>query len=734
MNGADGERQIEQAVTAWARTVFAAPRHLAALVTGIEHRDEVIERVAAHVVRREIYEARSATTERRSSRPRVDRAVIDPFAHTAETLRADSEYVAPCAGCNASGVMPCGPCHATGNGRCPSCHGSGKERSAKTGRPIQCKSCRATGVAPCRNCAGRGSVYCGACAGSGHQLAWLTFRDSERWEIDLPSASPLVIAHRVLGQHRVLNRAELAMVTVLEDKVRNGPLDLRELADGDRPVVRAQLARLEPRGERVVHQQYLKLAAIRRDVTFEMCGTRATLSLTGNALVGATTPAVLRPIRRRLYAWIALAVLVMLAGLGTCAAAIGTSRYFERARAGAGFLTMIAVACAVPALGAILRSWRGGLRFHPIRWPVLAWSAGAVMALASICVVGLASRPAASEVQRALAANDIAQARAVVEALEERDGATPEVRALEDRIALAEAHRASDADRLRMLDAITARKGPAAASAADEARAKRLETIRQLVATQHAAEALKMLDASFAGDTSTPIAEERARAHDVAGAACTTAACRLDEAIQATAARTTPARTAAVDRARAQAFEAIDPGRAPGQPDAGATLARLRQLRQLRDAGIAIGNVATTDAALQARAHDAVAFADAERAKVPMLSSQLDVIEELLEASSSPSGGVRSIALDEGTVYLALDRAGKCTGVYAIGDKAAERELRSRSWPAARLLSQAVGRPSALQPPSAGASTSRWFAGGAAVVARWESGKLVELRIGDATP
>ncbi len=733
MNGTEGDaRRIETAVTAWARSIFSAPRRLGDLVTNIERRDEVIERVATHIVRREIREVRTATGERRSTRPRIDRGSVDPFAHTIDTLKADSEYVAQCGACAASGLMRCAGCNGTGHGRCPSCHGSGKELSAKTGRPIKCKSCKATGSAPCRACAGHGSVHCRACAGSGHQLAWLTFEETRRCEVVVPSNSPIVLTNRVLREGRPVRRDELVTVAVVDEKASDGPLDLRQFAEPDRQAVLAQLSRIDPRLERVLHQQYLKLTAIRCDVTYEMCGTTATLSLSGTTLAGATTPEAVRPIRRRLYAWCTLCGFVAIAGSIVRGAVVGSSSYFRDARAASGLLIAVAVGCAIPAIGAVLRSWRGGLRFHPTRWPTKAWSAGALVALVLIVVVGLSARPSASEVQRALVVNDVAKARSIVDALEEHDGATRDMADLRDRVTLAEANKLHGDERLRLLDTVAARNGAAAAGAAAESRAQRLDQVRQLIATQHAVDALATLDKSFPGDRTVPVAEERARAHEATAGACATTACRLGEAIQAAAARTTPERATTVERAHAQATEVLDVRRV----DAKATLPRLQQLRQLRDAGAATAKVALDDTDLQARAHDAIAFADAERTKVPLLTNDLAVAEELLGAAASvrTDGSVSSIALDEGTVYLSVDRAGRCTGIYAVGEQAAKRELKSKAWPAARLLSQAVGRASVVQPPSPGASTSRWYAGGTPIVARWQAGVLVELRIGDATP
>jgi hypothetical protein len=723
------ERHIENAVTAWARTVFSAPRRFHELVTGVESRDDVIERVATHIVRRELREVRTATAERRGTRPRVDPSSVDPFVHTHDTLKADSEYIAQCAGCRASGLMVCGPCHGTGHGRCPGCHGTGKVPSPKTGRPIQCKSCRATGSAPCRNCAGQGSVHCRACMGSGHQLAWLTFEAAQRWEVAVPTSNPIVVSHPALQHGRPMAPADLATMTTVLERSRPGPLDLQELPEPDRQTVGRQLRNVDPRLERVQFQQYLKLAALRRDVTFEMCGTTATLSLTGTQLVGATTPEVLRPIRRRLHAWIALGTLVGLAGLALRSSMLGSSSYFDAASNASAVLVAAALGCAIPALGAVLRSWRGGLRFHPIRLTTRLWSAGAGTALVAIAVLGIAVRPDPADVQRAIAANDLARARAIVRALQETRGETPDTAELEDRVTLAEAGKLRGQARLELLDAVAARRGAAAGGAAADARAQRLDEVRQLIAAQRPTEALAVLARFFADDRSVPVAEERARTHDASLTSCPTAACQLGEAILARDARSTPERVAAVAAARERVAAALGE-----QITAGETLSRLQQLRKLHDAGVATTKVASDDADLQARAHRAIDTADAGRAAVPLLGNDLAVAEELLAASTSGPGGGPAIALDGVTVFLSLDRKGRCTGIYAVGDKAAGRAIKSDAWPSTRLLSQAVGRPSPLQPPAGQQPTTRWYAGGTPVVARWLAGAPIELRIGDATP
>jgi hypothetical protein len=730
MTGHDDERGIESAVIAWARSVFSAPRRLDQLVTSVEARDEIIERVATRIRHRELREQRVATSERRSTRPRVEQSSVDPFAHTHETLRADSEYVTQCDACAGSGQARCGSCRGTGNESCPTCRGSGKERSAKTGRPIKCKTCKATGAIPCHNCAGQGSVHCGACLGSGHQLAWLGFVESERWEVSVPTSNPVVIAHPALREGRALNPSDLTTLTVSLERSHGGALDLQQLAESDRRVVRAQLDQLDRRLDRVLYQQYLKLAAVRRDVTFEMCGTRATLSLTGTQLVGATTREVLRPIRRRLYAWLALCLLVGVAGIVVSSATIGSSQYYQAANSLAAILIMAAVTCAVPSLGALLRSWRGGWRFHPIRSSTKVWSAATGVALAAIGAVGLAARPDASEVQGALAANDTAQARAVVDALEEHGGVTRETMDLRDRVTLAGASRLSGEPRLRALDSVAAHAGAASAAAAAAARAQRLGDVRQLIAAHRPAEALGLLDQAFAGDHSPEINEQRARAHDTALSACRTPACQLDEAIRARDAQATPERAAALDAARARLIAALDPEQVPAVPIA----VRLRRLGQLGEAAASARKVALGDQDLQMRAQHALAFVDAARAAVRLLGNDLAVAEQLLGTSTRSARGIPSIALDGVTVFLVLDRGGLCSGVYVTGDKAHMRAIASKDWTATRLLSQVLGRATALPPPRDGQTVVRWYAGGAAIVARWYAGTLVELRVGDAMP
>ncbi|HET9621433.1 MAG TPA: hypothetical protein VFP84_08715, partial [Kofleriaceae bacterium] len=507
-----GDGEIVAAATRWARGRFAAPRKFERLITGVDVRDEIIERVATCIERRDLREERVATGERRLTRPRVDLDAIDPFAYTAEALKADSEHVSHCTSCGASGRMMCPPCRGTGNGRCPTCHGSGKQTSEKTGRPIQCKSCRATGSAPCRICAGAGSIHCSACLGSGHQLTWLTIASREHWSLYVPEHSSFVIAHPALRAPRAVQRQELSDATLLGEHSATCPLDVHALPEADRALVAAQLAPIDLRFERVRFQQYVKLAALRRDVTYEMCGTRATLSLSGNSLTPATTPAALRPIRRRLWLWIALCFAVACVGELAGKAMLGASPYYQDAIGSVSALACVALVASIPLFGTLLRAWRGGLQFGPVRRLTAVWAAGTVGALIAIPIVAFAARPSVAEIDAALVRHDLPRARAVLDAYKEVAAVRGDLAGAQDRVARAEA---------------------------EQRRGQALDRAQQLLAAHQPREALAALDRDFAGDRAPEVAEARARAHDGLAADCTTPACRLDEARQANAAQPT---------------------------------------------------------------------------------------------------------------------------------------------------------------------------------------------------
>ena len=730
-------RTVREAVAAWGKTVFGAPRDLTRLVVGEPVvRDEVIERVYTQVVRRAISETITTTRETRSTQPRIDPNRLDPFAYTNESLKAASEYVQQCGRCGASGSTGCGGCIGTGQMACPTCDGSGMEwKHYKTvaSKQVKCKNCRTTGRVRCTSCAGTGTTPCGTCRGSGHLLAWLTMTQTESVQVTVHPESPIVHAHPRLRQGRELPADELDDFAVVSEASATR-LDLASLPEESRSLPRIHLDAVNPRFERVTRQQYLKLSVVRRDVSYEMCGKTGTLVLSGNQLAPSTTAEAVGPIRRRLWAWALLAAFVAVIAALLRTAFVGSTAYFETAQAITLGLVASAVVLATLAIGSVLRSWRGGFRFWPIGRPVLGAAAGSVLSLAAICIVGVASKPSAGEAREALAAGDPAKARVVIQALKASDSRSAEVLEAEDLVKLAEAKYLKGDERLAVLDDVAGRRGPSAKEAALAARTDRLTTIRKFNATGDSKAALAAADKWFPSSKTTDdpeVAEERAKAHEVARGACVLESCKLLEAANANSAHGTPARLASADADRAQLLKVLDP-KTVDDKDA---VERLKHLRRVGEVGAETLKGFPTDDELQKQSKVAVTFAETERAKVMLLLSPLPVIEELLGATANTANKVATFALDGVTVYAALDGNGVCAGVYAIGVGNA-RVISSKEWTADHLLSQAIGKPVKIHAPTqlGATATSRWYEAGIPVIARWHDGDLVELRIGDATP
>lgn len=721
-------QEVPDAFQRWARTVFGAPRRPQDLIADVQARDEIIDRLATLVTRREIREVRTGTRERRSTASRLDRSTVDPFAFTAETLRVESQYIAQCRPCMASGMTRCDACGGGCTVVCRNCGGSGKQRSEKTGRPINCKICKKTGRVPCGACTTTGSVSCRTCSGSGHQLAWLAFEESEQWQVTVsPQHSPIVLAHPGLRETRPLSSDELSMFSVVESQYSQGAAEPRGLGEPYRQIPQARAVAIDPRLERIRSQQFLRLAIVRRDVTYEMCGTAGTVVLSGKALLGATTPEAIHPIRQRLYAWVSLVGLVVVIGALLRAAVVGSSTYFDGAKRWSAVLVTAAVVCAVPASGALLRAWRGGTRFRRIARPVLASAGVVVLALVGVIVVGLIVRPSTSELQTALASGDVARARVVLEALKER-ATSGDLLDLEDRVILAEAGKQIGQDRLKLLDRVASRKGTASAEAATAARNERLSQVRNLVRAKDARGALAALDEWFREDRSVEVSEERARAHEVHVSACKTAPCRLVAAATAHKARETDERLAQVKSYRAKVWDSL----AIEQVSEKSVVPRLQQVHQLVERASDALDIAASDPEIVARATAAITFGQAEQRKVPLLGMDLAVARELLGPAKLTENGVPMFSVGGVAVYAAVDQVGRCTGLFAIGASPSNRALESDSWSAHRILSQALGRPATIK--RSNGPTSQWYEGGVPVVVRWRDGEIMELRVGNATP
>lgn len=718
----------------WAGGVFSAPRRLSASVTAVESRDEVLHRVLTDVVRRDLREERTFATERQPSPPRIPLSEVDPFVGTFETLKTDTLHIAVCGLCSSTGLVPCQACGGTRVVSCSGCGGAGRFRNPKTNRLNKCKACKASGSVGCGTCDESGRVSCQACRGSGHQRAWLVCTETRTPRVMVhPENSPLAVTHQQLRMPRVLGPRGVGAFTMKTEVHADGPLPLDGLSLESRAVVQRELAALDQRLERVVWQQYMCLAVVRRDVTYQMCGTTGRVEVSGPPLTVGSTREGMQPILRRRMLWPVSVVLLGIGGAILAASAVGKSVYFGPSNDIVSMLWLGATLFSIPWMGGLLRAWRPVVRVRGVRPVEIGFGVMWALMLAAIAIVGVVSRPEAREVDAALVAGDVGRARIVLDALIERESESASLRELEDAVLMAEAEAAEGEDRLAKLDAVSSRDGARASVASARAHAERLAKIRELVRSGRADEAIDAIDHDFAATWSDDpeIAEERAQAEELRAGQCSDDPCRLVARRAAMQAHDTPARTEAVTELRdrlliALAIERDAAGLAPAE--------RVRTSDEIASlAGQALASN-LDDEAIAAAATAAEAWAAGERAAVPILGADLDTLRALFPGIHASSTTMASVSLEGAELFFNLDAKGECRGVYAVGPTR-HRELDAPRWSAAAILSQTFGRPVKLVPRTvAGATSNTWKEGKTKIVARWRGRVPIELRIGDARP
>jgi hypothetical protein len=483
--------------------------------------------------------------------------------------------------------------------------------------------------------------------------------------------------------------------------------------------------------ERISFQQYLKLAVVRRDATYEMCGASGVLVLSGCDLLGAQTAEALRPIHQRMYLWVASALGLVLATTIFAGALHGPTAYFARANAGVIGASWTGTALAVAFVGAALRELRTGFKFGKLRPFERLAGRGA---LSAVCIAGLfaiAGRPRLAEVQKALAAGDSPRAKLVVEALVATKGETPEVREAEDAVMLADGEELSGDAKLKALDQVASRGGSRSGPAAMAARTERLLEIQQAIDGKKAMDAVARIDLWFPNWKTDPeVASKRAFADDLAYSSCSDEPCRYADATEANAALSTPERTARAAASKVAIVSSLSFSETPGEP----VIDRLQRLRSMIMVATSPAVATSGDAELSDKARTASAWARGERAKVALMNSDEAVASELIGLLTERDTKVATGTVDGVGVSLSLDLQKKVRGVYMVGPTQGARQLDASGEATGRLLSQAVGRPATIKPPASNAAASRWTEGAIAVTARWKDGQLMELRVGDATP
>lgn len=735
------EASLRRAARDWAAQVFAAPSRFDELITGIANRDEVLRRLATFVRRRTLHERRAPTSERRAawrgseSGGALTAEQLDPFEHTLDSMRAATERVGACMPCSGGGQVACGRCKGQGRVRCPTCWGTGKQRSEKTGRPINCKTCRKAGDVDCTACT-RGLVTCATCAGNGQALIWLAFEETSHWKIALEPDGPVAQAHPALRKEATLEPGDIPGFAAAVNLGAQGPLRLEQLQSmepQDRAFVETH-GRLSSRGERIAHQQYLRLHVPRRDLSYEMCGTRGTLVLSGTNWLGATTTEAKLPIRNRMFAWIAIMLLLFLGAFGAYQALSGQSAYYDRSRGARLALLLGCLVAIAPAVAGGLRSWRGGLR----RWPLRSldrWSAvtGSALFLALV-LYGAALQPTAAQVQEAVRQENPLAARQIFAALAESRPAeaTP---ALEDEVLLAEAAKGTGSMRLGLLERVVAHAGPRAEVARKQLLDERVAELRRQIAGKRAGQALDLARQWYPSDSQRPVEIKAAMADasDAVALACAEAPCRLAAQRASSQDAPTPARQAALEATRRQLLAALTIPTEAVRPSQLAD--RLKDLRKLELLAEQTQAVTLPEDELAKRAVLVATRAAALRAAVPIIGASREVAsalaEGLFEKLERRQEQLWLAQMHGLEIFLSFDAASRCRGLYAVAPAHQPMDLAAAS----ALLARAVGGKAEVRASQAAKLTlTRWTAEGIAVATRGEGGRVYELRIGSAEP
>jgi hypothetical protein len=448
----------------WAATVLGAPADFGDLITGVVECDEVLVRVATEVQRRDVFVERKPGPQGRHTKPELQEADIFPWEISRELLREKSEHIAECVGCRGSGAGACGGCAGVGRVQCGNCGGTGKvwKQYQRSGKFIQCTVCRAGGTVRCGGCGGDGKVTCTGCGATGNQIVRADYGQTSRVEVALFPDSPVFAAHPYLRDKRVLAPAELAAFTIEIEQSAAEPLAAARLPEDAATLLHRGSPMVDTRRERVTHQQFLRFGAVRRDVSYELCGRTGTVVLSGKDLLGSRLPKAVGPIQTRLWIWGGVSLGAAVLAFQGVSAIQGTTAYFSRTNTIVAWLAVLVVAASIVAVGGLTRALRPGLKLRRLRTFDKAAAASVGLGLVAIALVNLIGKPTLREARSAIEQNDLPRARLVVEALSSLSLPPTELADLKDEVELAESKTLDPSAGLAVLDGISARGGTSA--------------------------------------------------------------------------------------------------------------------------------------------------------------------------------------------------------------------------------------------------------------------------------
>lgn len=716
---------LKEAVNRWSRRKVGGPRTLSNLVTSVQVKDEVIERLLTVYRKRSFSEHRGPSNSHTPSRPQIAFERLDPFAFDARQLREATIHRVACLGCQGSGKEVCSRCKGSGRASCPNCSGSGKEvrHYKKSSRLVNCTVCKGKGTNVCGVCGKSGRVPCGLCQSSGTQLLWLEFTESEETILKV-SDSPLVRAFPKLAGTKTLKQDDVPELPILINRECEGAL--KGTDSGEKSWLDQHAAHLDPRCDRIVSQQFLRLTALRRDVTFQMCGTNGTAVFSGAHLVHVPTVEANRPIKRRLWIWFFALVSGLFVSSVIQTALLPQGEYFDRSRGSVGLWFLVALGSYLWAVAGILREWRPGWKFGRITLGERGAIGVLIASLLAGVFIGFKAQPTTEKVVAALSSGDLTEAALLVSALETSGRAKDALPALRDDVWMAAAAVSKGNDSLRYLDNVAAGGRRRSEEAARLVLETRVALVRTALASSDLPAARRDLNRWFHTSKEPVVAELQAKLEDLTGERCDNDVCRLTAAVRSQAAQGSPTRTERVENLRQTLVSALT------FTDTSNELLLHKLVRHRQAAALASSLLAIPEAdnELKSQATRAVNAADAARNAVPLLGQTKNVVMELIGELKPHAVGISFATIHESALFFAFDGNEIARGAYAA------RLKPGKAWDLARLV---LGHQVTPRLPSGSAeSTSRtvtqWWDTGVPVVARWRNDEAVEIRIGAATP
>jgi hypothetical protein len=363
---ADDGQAVVAAFERWASLQRRAPRHVAALVSGIEESSEAIGLLATEIRgRRLVWRSVPAGGRARVTVPAVTIESLDAWSVDQAALRLKSDHIAICPTCGGAKKVDCHECGGAGKTVCTACGGRRKMYGyASNGsyRLLNCAACRGRGDIDCGNCR-RGLATCSRCQGEGRVQQWI---ELETWTRSVSAAHPLTLARQLRWDDDPSEKDVARDAEVTADIARPHRLTSADIGDIPPRWLDVLMTDFQA-GERVTRQRFRIARVPTHTVTYRLGGDDDRVAFRGRRLVppSANTPTALngRGSRLRSLSW-----LLIIIGIVAAIVSLGRGAFFWSVLT---FLSLAAAAGGLAAIYGAVAEWTAARRWTH-RWLVVA--------------------------------------------------------------------------------------------------------------------------------------------------------------------------------------------------------------------------------------------------------------------------------------------------------------------------------------------------------------------------